>query len=93
MRNKKRIHVLLSTFLLLPAAIILENSDGLETVNNLKGYLKEWIAPVFLSLIISGLIYGIKKALKRETNFLNVYYHTAYILFVLIFLIISIKYL
>ena len=93
MKNKIILHVILSTLLLLPASIILENSDGLETVHNIQGYLKEWIASFFLTLIISGLIVGIKKILKKQTSFLNIYYYTAYVLSIFILLIVSLKYL
>ena len=92
MTNKITIHVFLSTLLLLPCAIILENSDGLETVNSIQEYLKEWVGPIILTSIISGVIFGFKKLFKKETSFLNIYYHTAYCISIFILLIVSFKY-
>jgi hypothetical protein len=92
--NKKLIfHLILSTLLLLPVSIILENSDGLETVNTIKGYLIEWYPPIIFSLIISGIIFGVKKLLKKETSFLNIFYHSSYTISIIILLIVSLKYL
>ncbi len=93
MRSKIKLHVFLSTMLLLPVAIILENSDGAETVHSPKEYISEWLAPIILTCVISGVIVGIKRLLKRETSFFNVYYHTAYIYAISILLSVSIKYL
>lgn len=91
--NKKTLHVFLSTLLLLPVAIILENSDALETIHSIQEYLKEWVAPIILSIIISGIIFGIKRLFKKETSFLNIYYNTAYSISIFILLIVSFKYL
>lgn len=93
MNNKIKLHVFLSTLLLLPVAIILENSDGAETVHSIQEYLKEWGAPIVLSSLISGVIFGLKRLLKKETSYLNVYYHTAYCISILVLLAVSIKYL
>jgi hypothetical protein len=93
MKNKITLHVILSTLLLLPLAIILENSDGLEAVHTMQGYFKEWMAPISLSLIISALIFGVKKIFKKVTSFLNIYCYTAYGLSIILLFIICIKYL
>ncbi len=93
MRSKIKLHVFLSTMLLLPVAIILENSDGAETVHSIKEYISEWLAPIGLTCIISGVIVGIKRLLKRDSSFLNVYYHTAYVISILVLLSVSIKYI
>ena len=42
--KKDYVHLIISLVLLLLVAVMLENSDGIETVNDLGGYLKEWIA-------------------------------------------------
>lgn len=93
MKNKTTLHIVLSTLLLLPLAIILENSDGIGAVHTMQGYFKEWMAPIFLSLIISALIFGIKKIIKKETSFLKIYYYTAYVLSVILLVVVSIRYL
>lgn len=93
MTNKIKLHVILSTLLLLPVAIIVENSDGAESVHSIKDYFKEWLAPIALSFIISAAIFGVKRLLKKDTSILNIYYHTAYVLSIFMLLAISIKYL
>ena len=93
MKNKTTVHAILSTILLLPVAVILENSDGLETVSTFQEYLKEWIAPIILSIVISALIYGVLSLLKKTSSFLNIYYYTAYTFSILILLIVSLRYL
>jgi hypothetical protein len=92
MNNKLVFNVVLSTLLLLPVSVLLENSDGLETVDSIQGYLKEWIPPIILSSILSGIIYGVKKILKKETSFFNIFYYTSYTVSILILLILSLKY-
>ncbi len=93
MNNKLSINVLLSTLLLLPVSVLLENLDGLETVNSIQGYLKEWMGGIILSLIISGLIYGMKKLLKKDTSFLNVFSYTNYSFSIIILFILILRYL
>jgi hypothetical protein len=92
MKNKLMFNVVLSTLLLLPVSVILENSDGVETVNTLQGYLKEWVPSIILSSIVSGIIFGVKKLLKKETSFLNIYYHSSYSIAIFILLSVSLKY-
>jgi hypothetical protein len=93
MKKKTIVHVVLSTVLLLPVAVILENSDGLETISTFQEYLKEWIAPVFLSITVSALIYGMMSLMKKTPSFPNIYYYTAYTFSILILLIVSLRYL
>ena len=93
MSNKITLHVILSTLLLLPVAIILENSDGLGTVHSVIDYIREWIAPVGISSFISGTIFGVKRLLGKDSSFLNVYYHTAYSFAIITLLIVNIKYI
>ena len=93
MSKKITLHVIVSTLLLLPVAIILENSDGLETVNSVIDYIREWIAPVVISSFISGAIFGVKRLQGKESSFLNVYYHTAYSVAIIVLLAVSIKYI
>ena len=92
MNNKLVFNVVVSTLLLLPVSVLLENSDDLETVDSIQGYLKEWISPIILSSILSGIIYGVKKILKKETSFFKIFYYTSYTLSILILLILSLKY-
>jgi|TARA_B110000240_G_C13359007_1_gene393086 uncharacterized membrane protein (UPF0136 family) len=91
--NKKYVHLIISTILLLPVSIMLENSDGLETVNDIMGYLIEWSAIIIISLIISGIFFGIKSALKKTSSFIRVLYTSSYILSIIVLLILSFKYL
>jgi hypothetical protein len=91
--RKDYVHLIISLILLLPVAVMLENSDGLETVNDLGGYLKEWIAPIIFSFIISGIVYGIKLIFKKKSSFVNIFYITSYTLSIIILLTLSLKYL
>ena len=91
--KKGYIHLIISLILLLPVAVMLENSDGLETVNDLGGYLKEWIAPIMFSFIISGIVYGIKLLFKKKSSFVNIFCTTSYTLSIIILLTLSLKYL
>jgi hypothetical protein len=93
MNNKLVFNVILSTILLLPVSVLLENLDGLETVNSIQGYLKEWMAGLILSLIMSGVIYGVKKIFKKDTSFLNVYSYTSYLFSIIILFILISRYL
>jgi len=92
-KRKDYVHLIISLILLLPVAVMLENSDGLETVNDLGGYLKEWIAPIIFSFIISGIVYGIKLIFKKKSSFVNIFYITSYTLSIIILLTLSLKYL
>jgi hypothetical protein len=91
--KKDYVHLIISLILLLPVAVMLENSDGLETVNDLVGYLKEWIPPIMLSFIISGIVYGIKLLFKKKSSFVKTFYTTSYALSIIILLTLSLKYL
>tara|TARA_B110000977_G_C11009719_1_gene467173 strand:- start:434 stop:712 length:279 start_codon:yes stop_codon:yes gene_type:complete len=91
--KKDSVHLIISLILLLPVAVMLENSDGLETVNDLGGYLKEWIPPIMLSFIISGIVYGIKLLFKKKSSFVKTFYTTSYALSIIILLTLSLKYL
>ena len=91
--KKDYVHLIISLILLLPVAVMLENSDGLETVNDLGGYLKEWIPPIITSLIISGIVYGIKLLFKTKSSFVGIFYTTSYTLSIIILMILSLKYL
>jgi|TARA_B110000908_G_scaffold151258_1_gene185850 hypothetical protein len=91
--KKEYVHLIISLILLLPVAVMLENSDGLESVNDLGGYLKEWIAPILFSLIISGIVYGIKLLFKRKSSFIILFYTMSYALSIIILLILGLKYL
>ena len=91
--KKDYVHLIISLILLLPVAVMLENSDGLETVNDLSGYLKEWIPPIMLSFIISGIVYGIKLLFKKKSSFVKTFYTTSYALSIIILLTLSLKYL
>ena len=91
--KKDSVHLIISLILLLPVAVMLENSDGLETVNDLGGYLKEWIPPIMLSFIISGIVYGIKLLFKKKSSFVNIFHTTSYTLSIIILLILGLKYL
>lgn len=72
--RKDYVHLIISLIILLPVAVILENSDGLETVNDLGGYLKEWVPPIIISLFISGIVYGIKLLFKKKSSFVKTLY-------------------
>lgn len=93
MNIKSAFNLALSILLLLPVSVLLENIDGLETVNSIQGFLKEWLGSLTLSLILSGMIFGIKKLLKKETTFFNVFSYTAYIFSIVILLILILRYL
>jgi hypothetical protein len=91
--NKNYIHLIISILLLLPVSIMLENSDGLETVNDIVGYLTEWSSSIIISVIISGIFFGIKFVLKKKSSFITVLFTTSYTLSIIILLILSLKYL
>ena len=87
--NKNYIHLIISILLLLPVSIMLENSDGIGTVNDIFGYLTEWSSSIIISLIISGIFFGIKFILKKKSSFITVLYTTSYTLSIIILLILS----
>ena len=91
--NRNYIHLIISILLLLPVSIMLENSDGLETVNDIVGYLTEWSSSIIISVIISGIFFGIKFVLKKKSSIITVLYTTSYTLSIIILLILSLKYL
>lgn len=93
MMNKNYTHLIISILLLLPVSIMLENSDGLETVNDIQGYLTEWGTSIVISVFISGIFFGIKSILKKTSSFITILYTSSYTLSILILLILSLKYL
>ena len=88
----KYVHLIISLLLLLPVSIMLENHDGLDTVNNFSEYLKEWIPPLIISTIISLIFYGVTFLFKKKSSFIIILYTISYSLSIIILLILGLKY-
>ena len=55
--KKDYLHLVVSEILLLPASVILENNDGLETVDSFEEYLSEWTGAILASFILGSMLY------------------------------------
>lgn len=86
-------NLLISTLLLLPFSVLLENFDGLETVNTIQGYLKEWFSGIIVSLVISGIVFGIIYIFNKSSSYVKVLYLTSYSLSLLIFILVLLNYI
>jgi hypothetical protein len=73
-------HLILSTILLLPASIYLENRDGLEMVDDVYGAVSEWIAAFLVSLVIAVFSWGIFYIIKKKSSFVKALYKSCYLI-------------
>jgi len=78
--NRRYIHLIISSVLLFPLGIWLENNDGLDTLHSFSEYLFDWFIILFASVIFSATGYGFLLVLKKRPDFVKCYFRTSYFL-------------
>ena len=86
-KNMEKInkHLILSLILLLPASIYLENSDGLDKIDDIYGAASEWITAFIISLVIALSYWGIFFKIKTKSSFVKALYKSCYLVSFLCF--------
>ena len=78
-------HLIFSIILLLPSSIYLENSDGLDVIDDIYGATFQWITGFIISLVIALCYWGIFFKIKTKSSFVKALYKSCYLVSFLCF--------
>jgi hypothetical protein len=76
--QKTNKHLLISLIILLPASLYLENSDGLDMIDDFYGLMSNWFGAIIVSLIIGTISWGGYFLFNKKSSFVKALYKSCY---------------